>query len=306
MRQDFYYASKGIGLIRGCRWAPAGEVKAVVQIVHGVAEHAQRYDEFASFLNEQGILVVAEDHMGHGKSVENGGSVGYFDGGWHAAVADTYQLLRDTRALHPEVPYVLFGHSMGSFMARTILCDYPDSGIAAAIICGTGWTPEPVLKAGIGLSRLVCKFGDERKPGSMLNKMIFGGYNKRIEHLRTSSDWLTRDQEKVDAYIADPMCGFTASSGLLRDMMHGISYIQTQDNLDRMDKRLPVLFVAGSDDPVGNYGEGVKTTVKAFENSGMEHVDLKLYPLCRHEIHNEINRQEIYQDLGGWIKENAL
>lgn len=139
MREDFWYASKGAGTIHGCRWIPQGEIKAVAQIVHGIAEYIERYDDFANFLNRQGIMVVAEDHMGHGQSVNGEGVQGYFHGGWFTAVEDTMTLLRGTRASYPDVPYILFGHSMGSFMARTILCKYPDSGISAAIICGTGW-----------------------------------------------------------------------------------------------------------------------------------------------------------------------
>lgn len=301
MRQDFYYDSKGVGKIHGCRWTPAGEIKAVVQIVHGIAEYVDRYDTFAEYLNSQGWLVVAEDHMGHGRSIDNGGTKGYFDGGWHTAVSDTYQLLVDTRREFPEIPYVLFGHSMGSFMTRTILCDYPDSGIAGAVICGTGWMPQAVLKAGIGVGKLCCRTGGERKPNQGLQRLIFGSYNQRVEHPRTAYDWLTRDKAMVDAYIADPMCGFTVSAGLLRDMMMGIAYIEKLENLARMNKEMPVLFVAGGDDPVGGYGKGVRSAAEAFEKAGMGQVNVKIYPLCRHEILNEINRQEVFEDLGSWI-----
>ena len=134
MRKEIAYPSCGQGEIRGLRWEPEGEIKAVVQIVHGIAEHVQRYDHFASFLAEHGILVVAQDHMGHGRSIEGGSIKGYFTGGWFAAVDDTYRLLRDTMDEFPGVPYILLGHSMGSFIARTILCKYPNSGIAGAII----------------------------------------------------------------------------------------------------------------------------------------------------------------------------
>ena len=145
MRTDLWYDSCGLGKIHACRWTPEGEVKAVLQIIHGIAEFVERYEDFANYLNKQGILVVAEDHMGHGQSINNGGIQGYFHGGWFAAVADSYKLLEDTKQEFPQVPYILFGHSMGSFMARTILCKNPDSGIDAAIICGTGWQPAKLL-----------------------------------------------------------------------------------------------------------------------------------------------------------------
>ena len=168
MREDFWYASKGAGNIHGCRWTPEGEVKAVVQIVHGIAEYIERYDDFANFLNKQGILVVGEDHMGHGQSVNHDGIRGYFHGGWFTAVEDTVALLEKTRQTCPDVPYILFGHSMGSFMARTILCKYPDSGISAAIICGTGWQPAGLLPSVTLLIDQVCKKNGEETPSEFL------------------------------------------------------------------------------------------------------------------------------------------
>lgn len=302
MRTDFYFDSLGGGKLHGCRWTPDGPVKAVVQIVHGIAEYVERYDELANFLNSRGILVVAEDHMGHGKSICDASPKGCFPGGWTAAVKDTYRLTRDTMAEFPDVPFVLFGHSMGSFMARTILAKYPDSGISGAIICGSAWMPEAVISAGKGLSAAICKLKGEQHYSNLLQKMMFGGYNGKIEHPRTESDWLTRDNKIVDAYVADPLCGFIPSAGLVNAMMTGLLYIQKEENLNRMKKNLPCFIIAGGDDPVGGYGEGVKKCAQAFHAHGMERVDLKLYPLCRHEIHNEINREEVYQDIASWIE----
>ena len=298
MRTDHYFDSLGEGKIHYCKWMPEGEVKAVVQILHGIAEHVERYDDFANFLNSRGIAVVAEDHMGHGKSMV---TQGYFAGGWFTAVADSYQLLQMTRAELPEVPYVLFGHSMGSFMARTILAQYPDSGIDAAIICGTGWMPTAVLQAGKAMGNMVCKLKGERNPSSLLHGIMFGSYNQKVEHPRTPCDWLSRDEKVVDAYVADPLCGFMESAGLARDMLTGILYIQQADSLAAMRKELPVFFVAGGDDPVGGYGTGVRQAAAAFRNAGMQFVSERIYPLCRHEILNEINKQEVYEDIAQWI-----
>ena len=303
MRRDFYYPSCGKGNLHGCRWTPEGEPVAVVQIIHGIAEYVERYDAFARFLNERGILVVAEDHMGHGKSVGTEGALGYFDGGWFSAVEDSYRLLRDTRQEFPGIPYVLFGHSMGSFMARTILEKYPDSGITAAVICGTAWQPAWLLRVAIGACKLVCKWEGERTPSPKLESLVFGSYNNRVEHKRTAFDWLTRDDRIVDAYVADPLCGFTATAGLLRDMLTGIAWIQKRENLEKMRRDLPVLFVAGGDDPVGNYGRGVAAAEEAFRKAGMTDVTRKIYPLCRHEILNELNREEIYGDIFRWISQ---
>ena len=302
MRTDFWFDSCGAGKIHCCKWTPEGEPKAVLQIVHGIAEFIERYDEFARYLNDQGFVVVAEDHMGHGKSINGDGIQGYFHGGWFNAVADTYQLLTQTKAEYPDVPYILFGHSMGSFMARTILCKYPDSGIAAAVICGSAWQPAFDLPALIKVIELINKKAGEKAPSEKLNQMIFGAYNNKVEHRRTTHDWLTRDNDIVDAYIAHPLCGFVPSGGLLRDMMVGIHYIEQPDNLANMRKDLPVFYIAGGDDPVGSYGKGIHQAVAAFQKAGMQDVSVKIYPLCRHEILNEINRAEVFAYVVEWIR----
>ena len=301
MRTDFWYDSKGAGKIHGCRWTPEGDPKAIVQIIHGIAEYVERYDEFADYLTRHGFLVVAEDHMGHGKSINGDGIQGYFHGGWFTAVEDSMQLMSDVKAEYPDLPYILFGHSMGSFMARTILCKYPDCGLTAAVICGTGWQPAFALPALIKVIDGICR-KDETKPNETLQNLVFGSYNRKVEHPRTPYDWLTRDSKIVDEYIAHPLCGFTASAGLLRDMMKGILFIEQKENLRNMNKQLPVFFIAGGDDPVGPYGKGVLTCVDAFRKAGVEDVSVRIYPLCRHEILNEINREQVYEDVRKWIE----
>ena len=301
MRQDIWFDSKGAGRIHACRWIPEGRPRAVVQIIHGIAEFVERYDDFANFLTAKGILVVAEDHMGHGQSINGDGIRGYFHGDWFTAIEDSMQLMADTKAEFPDLPYILFGHSMGSFMARTILCKYPDCGLTAAVICGTGWQPAAALPAMVKMIEGICKVSEETKPNVMLQKLVFGSYNKKVEHPRTPYDWLTRDDKIVDAYIAHPLCGFTPTAGLMREMTRGIHYIQQKKNLEAMNKQLPVFFIAGGDDPVGPYGKGVHTCAEAFRKAGMEDVSVRIYPLCRHEILNEINREQVYQDVWKWI-----
>ena len=302
MRTDIWYDSKGAGKIHAYCWMPEGEPRAIVQILHGIAEFAERYDDFAKFLNSHGVLVVAEDHMGHGESINGEGIQGYFHGGWFTAVEDSMQLLKDTRETFPNVPYILFGHSMGSFMARTILCQYPDCGLTGAVICGTGWQPVLGLPVVVKAVEAVCRNSGETNPNEQLQNLVFGSYNKRVEHPRTPFDWLTRDAKIVDAYISHPLCGFTASAGLLRDMMRGMYHIEQKRNLEKMNPKLPVFFIAGGDDPVGSYGKGVHTCAEAFRKAGMSDVSVRIYPLCRHEILNEINREEIFGDILQWIE----
>lgn len=302
MRTDEFYASKGAGQIHVCRWMPERPPVAVLQIIHGIAEYVERYDDFANYLNQLGFVVVAEDHMGHGKSINGGGIQGYFHGGWFTAVDDSYALLQRTRAEFPTLPYVLLGHSMGSFMTRTLLCKYPDSGISAVVICGTGWQPEAVLDAGIAVCSAACKLQGETEPNDRLQNLVFSNYNKRVEHEKTPFDWICRDRKVVSDYIADPLCGFTATGGLLREMLKGIRFIQRPGNLAAMEKQLPVLFIAGGDDPVGNYGSGVRKAADAFRRAGMQDVTCKIYPLGRHEILNEINKQEVYAGVSDWLQ----
>lgn len=306
MRTDFYFDSKGAGKIHGCLWMPEQPPVAVLQIVHGIAEFVERYDGFAQYLNSLGYVVVAEDHMGHGKSINGQGIQGYFHGGWFTAVEDTYELLQRTRQEFPNLPYVLFGHSMGSFMTRTILCKHPDSGISAVVICGTGWQPKALLNTAIAICELVCKKQGEQTPSKALEKLIFANYNKKVEHPRTPYDWLTRDSRIVDEYIASPLCGFTPTAGLMREMLKGIRFIQEPENLSAMKKDLPVLFISGGDDPVGSYGKGVPHCAEVFRNAGMMDVTCKLYPLGRHEILNEINHEEVYEDVASWLSQKVV
>ena len=301
MNGDFYFASSSGIQLHGYRWEPEGQPKAIVQIIHGIAEHVLRYDDFARYLTGLGYLVVAEDHMGHGKSICEEVPQGYVEGGWNAMAEDCYRLLTAVKAEFPETPYILFGHSMGSFLARSVLIKYPDSGIKAAIICGSAWMPGAVIQGGRLISGILNRGDGAKKPSELLQNVMFSGYDKRIDPVRTLCDWLTRDDAVVDAYMADPLCGFAPTPALANAMMNGLIYIQNRANLNRMRKDLPVRFIAGAEDPVGAYGEGVRKAAQMFIRSGMKHVSLKLYPGCRHEIHNELNKDEVYRDISDWM-----
>lgn len=299
MRTDHYFDSCGAGKIHYCKWMPEGQPKAVLQIIHGIAEFVERYDEFANYLTGLGYVVVAEDHMGHGQSIHADAVQGYFVGGWFTAVQDSVKLMEITKEEFPGLPYVLFGHSMGSFMARTILVSRPD--IAAAIICGTGWQPRAALPLVIRLVQSIRDKVGAKNPSETLQKMIFGGYNNKIKNPRTAYDWLTRDEKIVDAYIAHPLCGFTASTDLILNMMIGIDYVEKKQSLQNMQKDLPVFFIAGKEDPVGPYGKGVEKAAQEFRKAGMQNVSCKIYPGCRHEILNELNRLEVFEDIANWL-----
>lgn len=303
MRTDHWYPSCGAGNIHYCKWSPEGQPKAVLQIVHGITEYVERYDIFANYLTGLGFVVVAEDHMGHGQSVNGEGIQGYFHGGWFNAVADTYHLLTETKKEYPDLPYILLGHSMGSFMARTILYLHPDSGIDGAVISGTCWQPSFAMPAIVKVMETACRVVGETNVSEKLQNLVFGTYNARVEHQHTPLDWICRDAKVVDAHPM--MQGLAPRAGLLRDMMVGINSIEKEDHLAKMKKDLPVFFVAGGDDPVGNYGKGIHSCAAAFRRAGMTDVSVRIYPLCRHEILNEINKEDIFEDIVQWIEKRV-
>lgn len=290
-----------------CReYLPESEPVGIVQLVHGIAEHIARYDSFATFLADNGYIVVCHDQLGHGKSITDPDSIGFFseENGWEKAVQDIHTLHDATAAKYPGKPYFLFGHSMGSFLARTYLIRFR-SGLDGAVISGTGQQSALLVSGGKAISALEIRRHGPRYKSELLNKMAFGSYNDKLGTVRTACDWLSRDPETVDKYVADPLCGFVPSAGLLNDMMGGIAFISRQKNVDRMKRDLPVLFMSGDCDPVGEQGKGVIRAYKAFLKAGLTDVTMKLYHGGRHEMLNETNRQEVYQDVLNWLNNKA-
>ena len=300
--QEYYIASRGGGELLCRKWLPETEPLGVVQLVHGIAEHTGRYDDFARYLASRGYVVVAEDHMGHGGSINDVTPQGCFAGGWSAAVQDLHGLYELTRLDYPALPYFLFGHSMGSFLARSFLIDYPEADLAGCILSGTAWQPAAMLSAGKAVCRLEIKRRGAQGISDTVYGMAFGSYNKDFEPVRTPCDWLSRDEERVDDYVADPLCGFIPSVGLLGDMMDGLSYNQKAGNLAKMNKTLPIYFMSGDKDPVGAQGKGVTQSVEAFRKAGMQDVEVRLYPGGRHEMLNELNREAVYAAVLAWLE----
>ena len=297
-----FLSSNGSTNIHVRRCMPDGPVRAVVQIAHGVAEHIERYDAFAAYLADNGFLVVGNDHLGHGKSIASDEDLGFFaeNGGWELVVGDIRKLYESTHAEFPEVPYFLFGHSMGSFLARTYLIKYR-SGLTGAIISGTGQQAAPIVFGGKLLGQMECRSKGVRYRSEKLNKLAFGNYNDCFEVRRTANDWLSRDPAAVDKYIEDPLCGFVPSAGLFTDMMSGIQFIGSAKNVRRMNKDLPIFFVSGDMDPVGENGKGVMRVYNSFLKAGMTDVTMKLYHECRHELLNELNKDEVMKDILDWL-----
>ncbi len=304
MTEFTFLSTDGKTQLHGMRWEPeGGSVRAVLQICHGVAEHIARYDAFARYLNGLGIAVVGHDHLGHGLSLPEGGTPVYFGEGntWNTVVDDIYVLHQRIRLWYPDVPLCIMGHSMGSFLTRTYLIRYPGT-VKAAIIMGTGWQPKAVIAGGMAVAKAVGAVVGENGTSDLVTNLAFGAYNKLFAPNRTSCDWLSADEGNVDAYMADPLCGADATVGLFRQMLSGIRFNQKLSNLRQMDPRIPVLFVAGEKDPVGDCGNGVRRTYQEFRRAGVQDCTLKLYPGLRHEILNEkAQQQQIFEDIGQWL-----
>jgi len=238
-------ASHGGGLLHCGQWLPNGHPKAILQIVHGISEHIARYDEFARFLTDNGILVVAEDHMGHGKSVDEDHKVGHFYGGWEVAVDDVESLRQKTAAEYPNVPYFILGHSMGSFMARTLLFRHGGKGLSGVILSGTGWTPKAIIASGLALCKRKQGKYTELGRSEILQWMMIGRLNLKFAPSRTAYDWVSTDEDVVDAYINDPNCGAAPTIGLIHSLLTGLAMNQNMENLRAMPKKLPIFLFSG-------------------------------------------------------------
>ena len=303
-RNEFTFSSgDGVHQLWARQWLPAGAPKAVVQLVHGVAEHIDRYDDFARFLAEHGYAAVGCDHLGHGKSIGDDSELGWFseEPGWKYLAGDQKKLHDLLSERFPGVPMVLFGHSMGSFVARTYLGWYPGD-FDACVLSGTGHTPRPVCRLGRAMAAREIRAKGSKYRSATLQKMAFGGYLKKIKDPIGANDWICRDEAVIRKYDADPLCGFTATAGLMRDMLEGLQLIAGPEHMAKMEKTKPILFISGDADPVGGYGKGVGKVAAMFKSAGMHDVTVKLYPKYRHEVLNEFGREQVWQDVLDWME----
>lgn len=306
--EDFYFDScTGHNRIRVRKCTPDIAPRTVIQIEHGIAEHIERYDDFMMFLAENGFVAVGDDHLGHGKSISSPEDQGIFEekDGWSFVLKDIDTLRSMMRREYPDLPYIFFGHSMGSFLVRSYIILHPEK-YDAAVISGTGHQSAALVTGGNVMANALVKLQGARAVGQTLNDIAFGSYCDKIENARTSFDWLSRDNEVVDKYIADPLCGFVAKNSLYRDMMAGIKFVTSQKNINKMNKQAPVYFMSGAADPVGDYGKGVEKAYKCFCNAGLQDVMIRLYPEGRHEMLNELNKDAVYQDILNWLNEKLV
>lgn len=304
-REFSFKSSSELCDIKGVCFEPdnISDVKAVIQITHGMAEHKERYFGFMEKLCDAGFASYIIDLLGHGESVASSDDLGYFGDKLEQNLLDDMKLLNDL--IHKEYsnsPIFMFGHSMGSFLTRAYTALY-SSSVEAAVYCGTGGA-NPVVPIAIKLAEGQIKKYGEKAKGEFLNKIAFAPYNKKTEK-RTQFDWLSVNNENVDRYIEDPLCGFTFTNNGFLTLFHLVKYIQSAEWYENVPNDMPLYLIAGSDDPVGSYGKGVKSVYRKLLESG-HRVQIKLWTGDRHEILLEKNADEVISDVIDWYKKALI
>lgn len=298
--QDAKFRASDGATLHVYRWPEAAApLRGMVAIAHGMAEHAARYDAFARYLNSRGYLVETHDHRGHGRTATNAEELGFFaeQDGWKRVMADLAERLADMRTRQPDLQLALFGHSMGSFMAQQVLYQAPQH-VAAAILSGSNGKPLPIAALGRYLARLERLRLGRHGRSNLLTRMSFGEFNRRFRPNRTAFDWLSRDAAQVDAYIADPLCGFVCTTQMWIDLLDALPVLSKPDNRAKIPEAMPVLLLSGDADPVG---VNLSELASGYDKVGMERVSVKLYDDGRHEMLNEINREEVFADVANWL-----
>lgn len=285
------------------KWEPEQgvNIKGVVQIAHGMAEHAKRYGHFAEKLTSSGYIVYANDHRGHGKTAESVEKIGYCgEDGFTWKVKDMKQLTSIIKKENPKQPVYLFGHSMGSLLSQTYMFLYGEE-LKGVILSGTSGKQGVLVSLGILIAKgQVKKLGPEA-PSLVMDKMSFGKFNDRFKPIRTKFDWLNRDEKEVDKYIEDPLCGGVFSAGFFYDFLNGVKNMHKKENMAKIPKTLPIFLIAGDKDPVGKECKTISSLIQAYKKLGIKDVNYKFYKDARHEILNEINKEEVMRDVINWL-----
>lgn len=304
-RSQFTYTTSDDRKINAYCWEPEEKlpIKGIVQLSHGMSEHIKRYDAFSRFLNQNGFIVYGNDHRGHGNSVTAPDDRGYFadKNGFEFVVDDMFRLTAIAKNEHPNLPIFIFGHSMGSFLTRRYMVKY-GKHINGVVLSGTGGDQGLLGKIGLQLAKIEKRRIGARTPSKLLDKLIFGNFNKFIKNPRTTFDFLTSDEAGVDAYIGDEHCGFIESAGFYADLLYGINLVHKKEQIERIPKALPIFLIAGTEDPVGDFGSGVQEVYKSYISQQLSDVTLRLYEKSRHELLNEWNKNEVYHDVLTWIE----
>lgn len=293
--------------IKAWQWCPDNEsdIKAVLQIHHGMAEHCGRYKNCIKAFTDMGYAVFMNDMINHGKSNSDKAMLGYFgdNDGYKDIIADAKTLMDIAKKEYPNKPYIISGHSMGSLIMRCFINEYGNC-FDGAVFIGTSGT-NPLAKISIVLTNMIGAIKGKTYKSPWLKKVGFSAYDKPFEH-RTDYDWGTRDTASVDDYQADEYCGYIFSAMGYRDLAKLVIDCNTDAWANNINKDMPVLLISGSMDPVGNYSKGVREVYDRLVKTGHTNVDIKIYPDARHEILNELNKEEVYDYINSFIEENIL
>lgn len=291
-------------MVHGCLWRPAHSPKGIVQLIHGMSEHISRYDEFARYLAASGFAVFGHDHIGHGYSAYSEEELGHMppETGADVLVEDVDTLRQIARESFPgDLPYFMFGHSMGSFTLRVYLTRHGE-GLSGAIVCGTGNEPVALSIVGNTLARMGARFRGETSKSNFIHSLADGAFVRQVEDPETEFDWISVDRDNIDEFLADDLNGFQFTYGGYASLTKLALLAANLELAKQIPEDLPVLFVSGSDDPVGNKGDGVIEAVDLLIKAGVRDVEMILYEGMRHEILNEANHQEVFRDILGWIE----
>lgn len=280
-------------------------INGIVQISHGMSEEAGRYKRFANYLTDNGYIVYINDHRGHGKSAENINRIGILaqKDGIHCIVKDLNKLTKIIKTENNGLPIFLFSHSMGSFAAQKYIIDYSED-IDGVILSGTNGLHGIEVDLGFLVAKVMSKIQGREKKAYLIDKLAFGGFNKKFKPNKSEFDWLSRDFKEVEKYIENEYCGVVFSNGYFYDLFKLFKEIRNINNLKKINSKLPIYIFAGDKDPVGKFGKGVTKLYENYKKVGIENVEFKLYSGGRHEMLNEINKDEVINDTINWIKQN--
>lgn len=309
IQKEFYnFTSKdGQSIIHCVKWVPETGPKAVLQVVHGMLEYIERYDEFATFLAEKGFVVVGHDHIGHGHSVANDDELGIMAGAHPALimVEDVYTHYSLTRKAYPNIPYFILGHSMGSYVTRAFLAlktVYLDD-LSGAVIMGTGQESAMTYKGGIALVNLMSLFKGKNYRSTFVRDMTYSAPYKQYDCYGKdyANSWLSKNIKDVEKYYHDKYCTFLFSLNAYKGLVEALKYACSKEYAVNMRRSLPLFFVSGDADPVGNLGVGTKAAADMYTEVGLKDVSIKLYTGDRHEILHEIDREQVFVDIYNWL-----
>ncbi|MBN2533480.1 MAG: lysophospholipase [Spirochaetales bacterium] len=282
-------------------------MEAILLIVHGMAEHAKRYHEFALYLNEKKITVYSLDLRGHGETAESPDELGVFaeKNTWGHILEDIGQYIDIIHNKYPQKPIFILGHSMGSLLARDLISRTHEH-ITGCICTGTSGSPGIMGRVGLVIAFIHTLFTGSKAKSHLFNTLLFGGYNKSVPAPVTDFDWLSRDNEQVEKYINDSLCGFICSLSLYYELIKGAFRANSIRRIRKIGKDLPLLLLSGDRDPVGAMGKGVKKAYHLYKMAGMKNAGITLFKDYRHEILNETGNQIIYSCIYEWIKKILL